>query len=525
MSLTILPNQALAAANAAPFKCNTRYFLPSMRGDNFTLQGFSTVLGSTTNLVNFNNFTLGTGWSVGGGLLNYSGNTSITSATSAALGLQVNGLYLLFVQVTVTNLNNATNGQGFNMTFNGNHLSVPDNLSGTAGYNDGFTLLQYYSPTSIVDDKIVVSTNYPGIQFNVNISMLTCSVPVIAAYDLDDNFVSLITPNYTHYFGAPVFNVSLLNAAPCRFETQFNLNALNDSCYSLCINDGSGYVLNGYFNNSTGWSTGPNWSISNNAACYVTSAADSSQVLVTNINVIAGLSSTLSFNVTGLDNAAPYERGLKVSLQFNSGSPLTQTYVSNGLQTFSFTVPNGATGQAILTFAPDNFYGGSTFPPPPVSANMCISNVQTQATGWQSNNITFRTEFAEFETHLFTATNNDGAFNFDYSNGLTHSIRLWSKMKYKEYKQEVEEYNFSDNSNVLMTSSVEKIYEIIIGDAAEFVHDCLSMMMINDNFAVDGAAYIRNSSYSLKMRKSTELSPATFDIKPVQGISKNWNVN
>ena len=49
-------------------------------------------------------------------------------------------------------------------------------------------------------------------------------------------------------------------------------------------------------------------------------------------------------------------------------------------------------------------------------------------------------------------------------------------------------------------------------------------MRLNDHFYVDGNEYIRTGNYTLKQRKSTELSSAAFDIKPIDGISKNWAI-
>ena len=97
-------------------------------------------------------------------------------------------------------------------------------------------------------------------------------------------------------------------------------------------------------------------------------------------------------------------------------------------------------------------------------------------------------------------------------------------MRYKDYKTQADEASFSDNSNVLLTAYLEKIFEVVVGDAAEFVHDCLSMMQINDQFTINAAPFIRDGTYAVKHRKSTELAPATFDVKPIQGLSKNWNI-
>jgi hypothetical protein len=103
-------------------------------------------------------------------------------------------------------------------------------------------------------------------------------------------------------------------------------------------------------------------------------------------------------------------------------------------------------------------------------------------------------------------------------------LRVEAKMKYHDYKEEVEQYNFSDNSNVLMTASMEKVYEILVNDAPEYIHDCLSIMRLHDQFYINNSPYIREGTYTMKQRKSTELSSAAFNVKPLVGLSKNWAI-
>ena len=253
-----------------------------------------------------------------------------------------------------------------------------------------------------------------------------------------------------------------------------------------------------------------NWSISNNKAWH---SGPHNDALTTDI-VIAPLQPiTLQFQC--VNNIAG--TSFNVSLAYSDASVQSFNVTTSGLKTFTFTPPNGVGSLATLSFASASVHGPSNFMVWAISVNAAGN------TGVVSNLISLQAQFP-FPTLLFTAANNDNAFNFDYSHGLTHRMRLWSKMRYKDYKTQADEANFSDNSNVLLTAYLEKIYEVVIGDAPEFVHDCLTMMQINDTFAINGQTYLRDGNYAVKLRKSTELAPAAFDVKPTQGISKNWNI-
>ncbi len=518
MSISILPNQALATAEDTTGKCNTKYALPSQRNDNFTLQGITTPTNNDelSNFLTPASWYLGTGWDSGPGFFRYNGTAgSITYAQSSTFYLQPGNLYQFCARIIVTNAGGCGNNEGLQLFVGGIQVPMPDALPGH-GTHQSYNVTWWHAPVDYTTGTVKLTFNKSTIAFEVqNISVYQYSIPLIAAYNTSGNFVQSITPVSINYINTTSYTGFVNATDPLRFDMKFNLNQLSDGCYSLKIYDGASNVLNGNFDGDDNWVAGTNWTIADNKASY--SGSDASHVLLTDIYVHEGITYTLQLHQAGLTSSG----GMEIKVQFtdNLNSTHTANYTginSHGFLTFQFTPPAGATGLALLSFIP--------LAQIEHTCNFSLSNLMITFNNpvFISNKINFRTSWPQ--THLFSATNNDAAFNFDYSLGLTHTIRLVSKMKYKEYDEEVNQYNFSDNSNVLMTASSEKVYEILIADAAEFVHDCLSIMRLHDSFYVDGAEHIRTGNYTLKQRKSTELSSAGFDIKPIAGVSKNWAI-
>ncbi|HWB65018.1 MAG TPA: hypothetical protein VG603_15980 [Chitinophagales bacterium] len=504
MALTILPNQALAMRPEAANKCNTRYYLPCQRGDNYTLQGISTPASDADLLNTDQSWSTGAGFTINVNSLVYTGNATATSAVHP-LGLQPGHLYQLFLYITVTDAGTCTSGQGLIVKLNGVNVPLPGIAAGQ-GIHESFQLTWFYSPGAIDTGNIEVTVNNTSVRFVFTAHVIQYSIPQVTAYS-GDTRVQVLDPVAIHYFTTPDYINDYGDISTCRFDIKFGLDQLDDGCYYIEIDDGSFNVPDPGFNDGAGWVVGANWSISNHAAHYT--GNNSNQQLVTNIYLYAGQQYTLYFDCIGIN-----QNGVTVEVDFADSTTTSQSYTgSSTSRSFTFSCPTGATGIAILRFAPLPSINGT--------CNFSIYNIHTGNTaGFTSNDINLRTTWGN--THLFSATNNDGAFGFDYSQGLTHTLRLYSRVKYHDYHEETEQYNFSDNSNVLMMATQEKVYEVLIGDAAEFVHNCLSLLRLHDHFYIDGEEYIKEGGYALKQRKSTELSAAAFSAKPIAGVGKNW---
>ena len=526
------------------------------RGDQINLQGQSSPIYGFYNKVPNGNFADGSGWSVGsnwsisGHSLLHGVGTSVTGAFSGALDLVVGKLYRFYCEVQVTNRNwvastayvvgnvvfynavlyqctvansdssfnsahweTVTGNNGIIVYVNNDAVQLPENTPLGQAYHSSFKVTGFYCPSTITSDQVGFWVNHPGITFKINnVGLVEFSTPVVTVYNPRNEPVYVLSP-VIDYFAAPDYTTREDLIATTTWDMHLSLDALPDGCCYLVISDfqpiGDPAFQNNHYWTLNGWTLAHSNATTTNTSYVLTGVAQ----------LIKGQTYTLNFNVQGLGTFV----GLEVKINFGVGSPVVETIISNGQHAITFMAGGPTSGidvDAVVTFNALYHVLGHT-PSFAVSLGRVIFN--TQGDTFTSNNISFQTAFP-FPTLLFMATNNDNAFNFNYSNGLTHNLRLWAKMRYKDYKTQADEANFSDNSNVLMTAYLEKIYEVVVGDAAEFVHDCLSVMQINDSFEIGGATYIREGTYAVKHRKSTELAPAQFDVKPIQGISKNWNI-
>ena len=509
----ILPitNQPIAFNLDTAEKCNTKYFLPVLKGtDSFTLQGFSTQTGHL-NLVDPAGWTLGANFSVSAGNVSYAGSFSSSTATSNALGLRPGCLYEILLTVTIVATNGAATGQGVVLSINGQNIPLPGGLPGS---NQSFKLSWYYSPGSISTDQLEITTNFSLIQFTVlNIEVVQYSVPALLAYNVNDNYLEQLLAA-VHYFNQP--NFTAINSTQCRFEIAFDLDTLNEGCYYLQLTD-TGAGANTF--NPTGWTAATGWTFNADGAIYTDDGLFNE--LQQTVLLMGGEQYSFQYNF----NTAGLVFNLKV--YFASGNISQPVVSADGTYVYTFTVPGTGMQPVVLSLLPGIPLGLTSgqiaaLLGHQLSVSNGILTYGVPQNNLRSNNMNLHN--AQMQTILFTATNNDNAFNFDYSNSLTHKLRVNAKMKYHDYQETVEEYNFSDNSNILMSASIEKSFEIIVADAAEFVHDCLSMMRINDNFNINSLPYMRDGNYAIKQRKSTELSSAAFSVKPVLGIGKNWPI-
>lgn len=522
--ITILPNQAIAFNIDTVDKCNTRFMLPALKGpmsphhdgDRFMLQGISTIE-NTENRIDSTAWTFGTNYFISSGTVYCNGSSGV--ATTNTLGLRIGKLYKVTFQLNIIDVGTCTATQGVIFKINGEQL-IPPGLHTGEGVHVPMNFSFFYIPTTTGSDVFEISTNNSTIQFYVyNYSVVQYSSPLLMAFDMNDNYIQSIntTLNCLTYY------TNVLTNQPVRFDMSFTLDQLPEGCFYLALGDGQGDVVNGNFNDSSIWQSSADWTfagISTELDGWAIYTQGSGNPLYQDIEIVPGSTYTINFATDSIHNMS-----MGFVITFSDSSQVTQSFTTNGNHTYTFTTPTGVTHHATIAFYPNST--GPVGPGWQVQLSSVSINFRNNSADLsrvpaliRSNTINVRSNW--HQTLVFTATNNDGAFDFDYSGGLTHFIRLIAKMKYHDYSEEVEQYNFSDNSNILMTASHEKQFEIIVSDAAEFVHDCLSIMRIHDTFKINNAPCIRTGSYALRQRKSTELSSSAFSVKPVTGIGKNW---
>lgn len=523
--LSILPNQAIGALDNNPDVCGGDYQLPCQRGDVYMLQG---LLGPTLGedraygqLIN-TKWTLGTDFSTGpNNVLTYNGSgSSGVAAVSPLLNMRSNHAYLFNLTVNVLDPGTCSpiNGQGIQLLINGTAIQLPGASSPSQGACSSFTLTGFYIPSAINTNTMEITLNNGTIQFTVSdIFVFEYTYPLIEAFDTNGDFIQSIDPILVQYYNYPLSSLNLTPGNPqnfpsLRFDVKFGLDELEDGCYSLQIKDGAGNVANGNFLNSNSWTVGAGWSITNGTASFVGTP----------------FSNALSTSIYLEDNPGPYtlrffmptgSGSLIMNLNLSNGGSFTETFTGSGWQEYQFTVEGGYQGPATLSFIPSGIIPGGVL----ANINIALTNITIDFDeDFTSENILLKTSWSNTPTLLFSANNNDGAFGFDYSQGLTHNLRINAKQDVTSYPETTEVYTFSDNSEALLYGQTQKEYTIFVTDAPVYVHDCLRLLRLHDTFMINGSQYVIDGSYDLNRRKTSALKQSSFTVRDAEGIGNNY---
>lgn len=530
MAISIKANQAIGFNVNNACRCGGDYCQPIQTTDLTMLQGNVTA-GSSVNLVSdgdfdaSTNWSLDAGWSISGGKLHATNIAGGSTADSVLpLGLTQNKLYLVQASFDVTSVGSATSGQGFQLSINGQALALP---SGVSGYNADLTATWLFKAGAITTDIVSFSTNETTIDFDVlYIRIYELSEVGLGIYNnsgiLEDAHTTFTGNNSLKYY----FNGSLFTSGSAIYVGDYSYLA-NLVLFELLISDWASLtdyvgcatirlydtllltqrVRNGTFTGNTNyWTLGANWAYSgSNSVSYTTGFTFLEQT----IYLEGGISYTLNFTITNLgilDNMALYINDVFVS-----------AFQANGVKTYTIDL----SAYEGLTAIKLGFTGSALG-----DTNYTIDTVSVVAADKDdlnvSNCINLRTTHTC--TLLFYAVNLDNAFGFDYVSGsLRHYLRLEAKIELVGFPEEVEEYRFSDNSRQLLFAMSERLWEVRITDAPDYIHECLRIMRLHDTFQIDGGSYIIDGSYDLRVRKTSRLKQAVFSVKNAEGLSSNYS--
>lgn len=543
MGLSIKQKQALGFLDARNCICNSPYCQPYLTTDSFMLQG-NVDEATGTNLIldgDFSastNWNLAAGWTISGGKLHGVNVTPGNTAESiASIGLQAGKLYLVQISVTVISQGSATAGQGWYPVINSDFLQMPDLIPLGQGYNQSLTASWIYSPSVVGTDIVYFDTDENTIDFDVDYvrvyELSEVGLAVVVDGTVTDTVTSFSGDNsLKYYFNGELFmsNGALIGGVTnILYETETPTvlwELFINTWESITSETGCLYVRffdavflenrirNGTFSGSLdywdasfgvdgGWQLG----VSDNA-CYASAGA------------IAPISQELELMggvvyLFDLDVSAGVGEGIVVTYTIDGGAPVTAT-LSGGNYLVDLTESVGLVTVEI-------FVNVAT-----ATDTLCIDNVTLVAQEPDellvTNCINLQTEHPC--TMLFYAVNLDNAFGLDYVTGaLRHYLRVYGKIKYLGYPEEVDVFKFSDNSNELMFASSEKEFEVIIGDAPEQIHDCISILRLHDIFQIDGTEYVRSGTYDINRRRSSDNSQAVFSVKEATGVSSNYTCN
>lgn len=538
MAITIKPKQAFGFLPARNCICDSNYCQPWLTTDSFILQGTANEA-TGTNLVNDGDFDASTnwlltaGWTISGGKLHGVNVTPGNTAESIApIGLQVGKMYLVQVSVTVTSQGSAGTGEGWYVVINSDFLQMPDSIPLGSGYNQSLNASWIYSPTVVGTDIVYFDTDENTIDFDVEYirvyELSEVGVEVLSSGTVTDTITTFTGDNFlNYYFNGTLFmeNGTLAGETNLLLESVTDVSAMwelyIDTWSSITSETGcltarffdvvflENRIRNGEFltGDFTYWTAGVGWTIVGGEACYSSGGGITSLSQIPKL--LGGVIYTFTFNLSGASGG----ESVVVTYQINGGAPITASQVFN---LFSIDLSGEAT--ELLDVTINVQVNAST-------TTLCVDELQLTANQGddlnETNCINIQTEHPC--TILLYAINLDNAFGLDYTSGsLQHWLRVNGKIKYLGYPEDVEVFKFSDNSNQLMFASSEKEFEVIIGDAPEQIHDCISILRLHDIFEIDGLEYVRSGTYDINRRRSSDNSQAIFTVKEQEGVSSNY---
>jgi hypothetical protein len=524
MAVSITPNQALGFLPDRDCNCGGAYCQPIQTDDNYMIQG--TVSAATGNNKVFNaDFSSATGWNLVGawaiaggklvGLNVNAGDKAEIDTSMYTLGLQAGRTYRIDTSVTVTNVGGAGANQGWFIMVDSDPLPLPNTTAGS-GYNASLTASWYYTPAALASN-IYFDKNYNDLDLEVEyLNIYEMSSVGVQVLDSAGNLIEdYPDAAFVDYYPEDSFT-GLTNSVI--FEASLDFSTLVETgCYTLSFYDSSltesNQIRNGDFTDSLiWWTAGANWAWDGSGKAHYTPDFITAGQLFQSITLIGGVQYVLSFFITSLGVG----NQMRVFIDTGSGSVLWGTFTGNGPKE-GFIDLTSFTGQVTVTIY---FAGGET------ESEFMLDTVSVLAFEADSANVS--NCFTLKETHdctlLIEAFNNDNAFGFNYTDGaFTQSLRVKAKMDVIGYPQEKEEYLFSDNSRAILFARSEKEYDVKLGDAPEYIHDCLRLLLLHDNLEINSDQYISSSDYDLRGRKTSRLKQAVFNVKDRVGLASNYS--
>lgn len=557
MGYTITKNQALRFTPLSSCRCGASYCQPVETGDELLLQG-------TVNAANDNqlvadgdfdastNWNLGTYWTIAGGklLLNTAGDFTSTAETISPVPLVAGRTYLIRLSATMSA--GVVGPSGWKVSINGHDIPLNATFGGYS--HEGITATYVYRPTAITTGDIVFTgSKTGGTEFDVEVAyfeVYEVSQIGLALYDNNNTLLvdegALTAPNDIKYLYSD--GSTIPNNIPTIYEGDYSYNELSftwqlyisnfasltnyTGCmvlelYDLIYAGTTERIFNGTFatGDLTGWVVGSEWEYDTGGALYnpPTMGAYTAGTLCQTVYLMGGLKYDFQFflSAVGLSDT------MQVLIDYNDGGGSQQLLIGQGVGLQGAEIDLSAlSGVQEITLC---------FAETEANKDFKVDNVsllaQDSAVGSYSNCINLQDEHAC--TLLFRAANEDNAFGFTYTNsGFRQWLRAYAKIKYNEYPEDTNVFTFSDRSKIITFAARDKSYTVTIGDAAEHVHDFLSIARLHDDFRIrnkmeDGTeetiAYVINGSYELGQRKSSNNSTATFNVFEAQGISANYS--
>lgn len=404
-------------------------------------------------------------------------------------------------------VNDTDNNIYYDLEINGDGLLKLDGGYSSNGSNKYYW---FYRPSSIITDTIEIK-KASGVQGTIQVNEVAIykvSTVGQSVYDFNGNILSTEDNPPVNYYPEDVYyslQSETLEQPIINWQYEFPIDGVVGLCASLCLYD-SQWTLSDAVNNPnfdtdlSFWTAGTGWSWNSGAEVSSSHAGSLTQSVI----LEGGAIYDLEFSV--------FPNGLLFYYEVNGVATPEASYTGVVQQTIDLTSYTGSVTVNLVFTGVDN-----------VDTILLYCRIFGELDRRNCFNCLTVQDSDAGCTLKFTATNNDNAFGFDYSHGLTHELRLEAKMVVSGFPEEKEDYLFSDNSRKLLFARRDTEYEISVTDAPDYIHECLSMMRLNDTFTINGVEYIADGNYDLRKRKTSDLKQAVFTVKKKQGIASNYS--
>lgn len=117
------------------------------------------------------------------------------------------------------------------------------------------------------------------------------------------------------------------------------------------------------------------------------------------------------------------------------------------------------------------------------------------------------------DTLLIQYRNRNNAFGFDYSNpAYINSIRVAGKLKHPTFPDESSVQTLSDNTNAVINSRVQKLWQVSLNDLPDYIHAALAVARRHSVFTIDGVDFVcAEGDYAPNWRNSSQFAPVQFE--------------
>jgi len=279
--------------------------------------------------------------------------------------------------------------------------------------------------------------------------------------------------------------------------------AYSDSCANVC---GQFRITNGYFTYNGGWTI--------LSGAVINASANNLEFTQSGVNLPRAISEMalcedveyyVEFKINSISPFASVQCSIGDSLLLSENTVGVHSGVLTSTSGTDFTIRlNGVDGDtAVVDYVIVRFSDEST---PIISGTSNVIQVG---------------EFNGCEYAKLEGCNGENSFGFSFiGSGFLPGIRVKTRFFRAQYSNEVESYQDSEGRKMITYAESTKVKTLRIEQQPEYVFDFLNILLLFDNFYVNGVLYFPNepSTFSPQWNDANALGSVEIDLIKKNGI-------